>query len=275
MKLALTGATGHVGGAVAHLLADRRPRLIVRDPSRAPDIPGSAVVVASYRDAQALRDALVGIDTLLLVSAAEASDRREQHRTAIQAAADAGVKHIVYTSFCGASADAAFTLGRDHADAEKAITETSLVHTFLRNNFYAEVLPSFADEARVIRGPAAQGRVAAVARQDVAEVAAAIMRDPQGHEGQTYDLSGPEALSMTEVADRLAALRGHEVRYEEETVEQAYASRRAAYPEAADFLLDAWVSTYTAIASGAMAEVTGDVRAITGNPARTLEQALG
>jgi hypothetical protein len=79
---------------------------------------------------------------------------------------------------------------------------------------------------------------------------------------------------MAEVATRAGAAVGRELRYERETLDEAYASRRAGYPDAADFELDAWVSTYTAIADGSVAAVTGDVEKITGHPARTLEQAL-
>ena len=113
-----------------------------------------------------------------------------------------------------------------------------------------------------------------MARADVADVAAAVLRAPEAHTNASYELTGPEALTMAEVAIRAGAVVGRDLRYEEETLEEAYASRRAAYPDAADFELDAWVSTYTAIADGSVATVTGDVEKITGHPARTLEQAL-
>lgn len=276
--IAITGATGALGGEVARLVTGLSPRLIVRDPSRAPDVGGD-VRQASYDDRAAAEAALDGVDTLLLVSAAESATRRAQHRTMVEAAAAAGVRHLVYTSFVGAGADATFTLGRDHGDTEQAIRDaaarTGMTWTLLRDNFYADVLPWFADESGVIRGPAGGGRVAAVARADVAGVAAAVLRAPEAHAGATYELTGPEALTMTEVAARLSVALGREIRFENETVEEAYASRRAGYPDAADFQLDAWVSTYTAIADGSMSAVSDDVERITGRPARTLEEALG
>lgn len=275
--IAITGATGALGGEVARLVTDLSPRLIVRDPSRAPDVGGD-VRQASYDDRAAAEAALDGVATLLLVSAAESADRRAQHRTMVEAAAAAGVRHLVYTSFVGAGADATFTLGRDHGDTEQAIHDaaarTGMTWTLLRDNFYADVLPWFADESGVIRGPAGDGRVAAVARADVAGVAAAVLRAPEAHAGATYELTGPEALTMTEVAARLSVALGREIRFENETVEEAYASRRAGYPDAADFQLDAWVSTYTAIADGSMSAISDDVERITGRPARTLEEAL-
>jgi NAD(P)H dehydrogenase (quinone) len=273
--IAITGATGAVGGRVARALAsDFRNdlRLVVRDPARAADFD-TDLRVCDYADHDAALEALRGAETLFMVSAAEAQDRREQHRTFIRAAAEAGVGHIVYTSFAGAAPDATFTLGRDHWDAEQAIRETGMAFTFLRDNFYSDLLPYFADEHGVIRGPAGEGRVAAVARADVADVATAVLRAPAEHAGAAYVLTGPEALTLAEVAARAGAALGRELSFEDETVEEAYASRKAAYG-AEDWQLDAWVSTYTAIKDGSCAEVTGEVEKVTGHPARTLEQAL-
>ncbi len=274
--IAVTGSTGTLGGLVARALAGSdfriNLRLLVRDPSRAPDIDCD-VRVCDYADEEASVAALTGVDTLFMVSAAEAQDRREQHRAFIRSAARAGVGHIVYTSFSGAAPDATFTLGRDHHDAETAIRESGMAFTFLRDNFYVDVLPWFADAHGVIRGPADDGRVAAVARADVADVASAVLRDPGSHAGATYTLTGPEALTLTEVAARAGAVLGRDLRFEDETPEEAYASRAAAY-DVERWQLDAWVSTYTAIADGSCAEVTDDVRRVSGHEARSLEQAL-
>ncbi|MET1058651.1 MAG: NAD(P)H-binding protein [Nocardioides sp.] len=274
MTLAITGSTGAVGGLVARQLAALHPRLIVRDASRAPQLAGCDVAVATYADGTAAERALAGIDVLFMVSAAESEVRRDEHRSFIAAAARAGVGHVVYTSFAAAAADATFTLGRDHHDAEQAIRESGMAFTFLRDNFYADFVPYFADEHGVIRGPAGTGRFAAVARADVADVAAAVLRSPGDHVGAAYELTGPEAFTMAEAAARAGAFLGREMSYEEETLEEAYASRRAAYG-APDWQLDAWVSTYTAIADGSVEHVSDDVRRVTGNPPRTLEQALG
>ena len=274
--IAVTGSTGALGGLVARALAgsDFRIdlRLLVRDPARAPDVDCD-VRACTYADEAAALAALTGVETLFMVSAAEAPDRREQHRTFIRAASRAGVRHLVYTSFAGAAPDATFTLGRDHFDAETALRESGMAWTFLRDNFYLDVLPAFADDAGVIRGPAGQGRVAAVARADVADVAVAVLRDPAAHAGATWTLTGPEALTMSEVAQRSGRALGRALAFEDHTVEEAYASRRAAY-DAEDWQLEAWVSTYTAIADGSVAEVTDDVRRVAGHAPRSLEAAL-
>ncbi|MGZ4783810.1 MAG: SDR family NAD(P)-dependent oxidoreductase, partial [Oryzihumus sp.] len=127
-------------------------------------------------------------------------------------------------------------------------------------------------EDGVIRGPAGDGRVAAVSQDDVAEAAAAVLLDPGAHAGTTYSLTGPEAFTLAEAASVTTAVTGREQRFEDETLEQAYASR-ASYG-AADWQVDAWVSTYTAIRSGELAGVTDDVERLTGHPARSLEELL-
>ena len=271
--LAITGASGHIGGTAARLLGDRVDRLILRDPSRAPRVDGDPEVrVATYADAAAMRAALDGVDVLLLVSGAEAQDRLEQHRTAVRAAADAGVQHVVYTSFDGAAADADFTLGRDHWHTEQAIRDSGMAWTFLRDSFYLDFFPLFADDDGVISGPAGDGRVAAVARADVAEAAAAVLRDPEAHERATYRLTGGEAVSFREAAERMTTALGRPFRFVDQTLEEAYASRRALSDQ--QWQLDAWVSTYTAIGSGELAATTGDVQRLTDHAPRTLEQAL-
>ncbi len=115
-------------------------------------------------------------------------------------------------------------------------------------------------------------------RADVAAVAATVLRDAVGgshaHDGATYTLTGPEALTMPEACARAGAVVGRALRFEPETVEEAYASRAAAYPDEPDWQLDAWVSTYTAIADGSVAEVSGDVRAVLGRDPLPLEACL-
>lgn len=276
--IGITGVTGAVGGEVVRLLAgaDMRLdlRLLARDPSRAPDVD-TDVRRCDYADPDGARQALVGVDTLLMVSGSEAADRREQHRSFVAAAADAGVRHVVYTSFAGAAADATFTLGRDHHDTEEAIGSSGMAWTFLRDNFYLDVLPHFADAEGVVRGPAGEGRVAAVARADVAAVAAAVLRAPTEHAGRTYELTGPEALTLAEVAERAGRVLGRDLRFHDETEQEAWDSRRAAYPEAEEWQLAAWVSTYLAIRDGSCARVTDDVERVVGRAPLRLEDVLG
>lgn len=271
--ITVTGSTGHLGGAVLRLLLDQgqSPTLIVRDPLRAPS-GDHEVRQADYGDFEASVKALEGCEVLFMVSGSESQDRLDQHRTFVRAAAAANVKHVVYTSFVGASPTATFTLARDHFATEEALKESGMAWTFLRDSFYLDFLPLLADQDGVIRGPAGEGLVGGVARMDVARCAATVLADPAKHAGKTYDLTGPEALTLRQAAGIISDVTGRATGYEEETVKQAYESR-AKYG-APDWELDAWVSTYTAIAAGELAAVTNAVYELTGEAPLTLAEVL-
>ena len=272
--LAVTGSTGALGGLVARGLAERgvAQRLLARTPARAPVLDGAVALPFSFADRPSAVAALRGATTLLMVSASESADRLDQHRTFVDAAVEAGVGHIVYTSFYGAGPACTFTLGRDHWATEQHIRAAGVHFTFLRDNFYLDFLPDTVGTDGVIRGPAGTGRVAAVARADVARVAVAVLADPAAHRDATYDLTGPEALTLAEAARIIGAATGREVSYHDETIEEAYASRRRW--EAPDWQYDAWVSTYTAIARGEVDGVSGDVQRLTGTRPRSLAELL-
>jgi len=272
--LAVTGSTGVLGGMVARGLAEAgfSQRLLVRDAGRAPQLPDSPAVVAGYADAAGSRSALQGTKTLFMVSASEAEDRLQQHCTFVDAAAEAGVQHIVYTSFFGAGPACTFTLGRDHYATEQRIRDSGMAFTFLRDNFYLDFLPMLAGEDGVIRGPAGDGVMAAVAREDIARCAVAVLRDPAVHAGFTYNLTGPEDISLGQAAEGLTAATGRTVTFHNETVEEAYGSR--AHYGAPKWQVDAWVSTYTAIAAGELAGTTADVRGLTGKDPLSLTEVV-
>ena len=276
MTVAISGVTGHLGGAVLRRLANIGEHAhiigIVRDAARAPQREGVEIRVADFADAAACEAALAGVDVFFMVSASEAQDRVAAHLTVIAAAARAGVQHIVYTSFIGAGPDATFTLGRDHGLTEDAIRTSGMAFTILRDNFYLDLLPLFADENGVIRGPAGEGRVAAVARADVADVAIAVLRKPELQAGRTLELTGGEALTFAEVASRASVIGQRPLTFVNETIEEAYASRASF--NAPSWQVDAWVSTYTAIAAGELETVNGTILMMTGHPPRTLEDVL-
>jgi NAD(P)H dehydrogenase (quinone) len=272
--LAVTGSTGGLGGMVARQLAElgQPQRLLVRDAGRAPDLDGAVPLVFSYADAGLSAKALEGVKVLFMVSAAEAEDRLQQHYSFIDAAAAAGVQHVVYTSFYGAAPDSVFTLGRDHYATEARIRASGMDFTFLRDNFYLDFLPLLTGEDGVIRGPAGNGMVSAVAREDIARCAVAVLRDPALHVGTTYNLTGPEEITLARAAEVLTAETGRSITYHPETVEEAYASR-ASYG-APPWQVDAWVSTYTAIAAGELAGLSPDVRGLTGRDPLSLAEFL-
>jgi NAD(P)H dehydrogenase (quinone) len=279
--IAVTGATGALGRRVVERLAGREDvalRLVVREAARAPRVPGAevAAVPGGYADGPGLTAALAGVHTLYLVSAAEAEDRLQQHRTAVAAAAAAGVQRVVYTSFLGAAPDAVFTLARQHAATEEALAATGVRTTVLRHAMYADFVPFFAvleDGRAVIAAPADDGRASFVSRDDLADVAAAVLLDDSpALDGAVLDVTGPEALSLDDAAAVLAEVTGRPATYRRQTVEEAWATRRpSGHP---DWEVEGWVTSYRAIAAGELSRVTDVVPTLTGHPARTVAEHL-
>jgi uncharacterized protein YbjT (DUF2867 family) len=272
--IAVAGATGAVGGRVARLLAADgvSQRLIVRDTTRAPKLALADVAeVPGYEDATAMQHALSGIETFLLVPGHETSERVAAHAAAISAAAAAGVKRIVQLSFAGAAPDATFTYARQHWATEEDLRASGLEWTIAHMNFYLDVLPQFVLSTGDIAGPAGTGKLAAVSRDDVAASVAALLTG-DGHAGKTYELTGREALTFSEIAVTMARHSGKPITYLRETVAEAYASR-ASY-DATDFEREGWVTTYTAVAAGELEAVSGDVLALTGREPQTLAEWL-
>jgi NAD(P)H dehydrogenase (quinone) len=263
--IGVTGSTGRVGSRVAKALADRgvAQRLLVRDPAKAP--PLGEAVLSTYDEPAGL----AGVDTLFMVSAAEHPDRVGQHLRFLDAAASAGVARIVYTSFLGAAPDASFTLARHHWATEEHLRGLGLPFVALRDSLYADFLPLMRGADGVIRGPAGQGRFAPVAIDDVAACAVAALLDPALT--GAFELTGPELITMASAAAVLTA-HGMPTRFEDESVEEAYASR-ASYG-APGWEVEGWVTSYLAIRDGSLDRVTDGVRQLSGRAPLSLEDLL-
>jgi NAD(P)H dehydrogenase (quinone) len=246
--------------------------------------------------------ALTGIDTLFLVSARDRFgvnhmsaqkgtpppqyDRLEQHRIAIDSAAAAGVQHIVYLSVMNAAPDAVFILAHDHFHTEQHIRASGMRFTFLRTSLYTDNVPQCVSAGDIIRAPAGDGRAAWVTRDDIADVAVAVLTGT-GHEGQMYDVTGPEALTMMETAERLSAVVKRRIRYQPQTPEEARITRstsRLNQFEAErriltgqgldDYEVDVFVTHFMQIAAGNLAKVSHNVPDLTGHPAQSLTDYL-
>ena len=274
LMIGMTGVTGKLGSYVADLIDQKGIASIhlARSPERAKVYASAEIRRMSYTNTPEVVEALKSIDTLLMVSARENPERVEEHKSFLDAAKLAGVQHIVYTSFYGADEKATFTLSRDHAQTEAYIKKLGFTYTFLRDNFYLDFLIDIALENGEIRGPAGRGRVSAVARKDTSRVAAEILLNPKEWENQTLNLTGPEDLSMEEIVALLSKETGNAITYVDESVEEAYESRKK-WP-AQTWEYDAWVSTYTAIKAGEQAGVSTDVEKVLGCPAMSLIDVL-
>ena len=272
--IGITGVTGKLGSYVADLVDKKGIASVhlARSPERAKVYASAELRKMVYANTPEVVEALKGIDTLLMVSARENPERVKEHKDFLDAAKLAGVQHIIYTSFYGAGEKATFTLSRDHAQTEAYIKELGFTYTFLRDNFYLDFFIDIALENGEIRGPAGRGRVSAVARKDTSRVAAEILLNPKEWENQTLNLTGPEDLSMEEIVELLSKETGNAITYVDESVEEAYESRKK-WP-AQTWEYDAWVSTYTAIKAGEQAGVSTDVEKVLGRPAMNLIDVL-
>ncbi len=303
--LAITGATGKIGGRIAARLANLHieQRLILRDPQRAPHLAGAEIRQASsFGDAAALGQALAGVDTLFLVSARDRFgvahlsaeqgvapppyDRVQQQITAIDAAVAVGVKHIVYLSMLNAAADATFILARDHFHTEEHIKTLGIAFTFLRASLYTDNVPQSVSADGVIRAPAGEGRAAWVTRDDIADVAVAVLTG-KDHAGKTYDVTGPEALTLAQTAQQLSLATGRPITYCPQTPHAArttrstsrlekYEAERRRWTGAGlnEYEVEVFVTHFLQIATGELATVSDTVPILTGHPAQSLAQFL-
>lgn len=273
-KIAVTGVTGNLGGMVSRLCKENgiKVRNLPRNKEKAEKMGFSDVFKSSYDKSEDTIKSLEGIDVLFMVSGSENPDRVQQHKDFIDSAKTAGVSHIVYLSFYNASKNSIFTLGRDHYATEEYIKENGFKYIFLRDNFYADFFVDMCREYGEIKGPAENGKVSAVVRSDVSEVAAKILENPEKWENQTLNMTGPEELTMEEITKLASKYLGKEIKYIPETVEDAYESRKIWKAEQWEY--DSWVSTYTAIAEGEQAGVSNDIEKVLGRKATSLAEYL-
>jgi len=275
MTIALTGTSGKIGGKVLARLAsdgtfdtvEQRSDVVLIGRTVEALAPGYPHRAAAYGDTEAMTAALAGVDTLFFVSGRESATRQDEHYSVVDAAVAAGVTRIVYLSFLGNSATCTFTFGRHHYFTEQRIRDAGLDFTFLQDSLYQDYLPMMADAAGVIRGPAGDGVVSAVSTDDVADVAATVLRairnGDYSHSGASYRVTGPRAMSFDEIADTLGAASGQKITYVRETQAEAYESRASFGAPA--FEVEGWVTSYQAVGAGDLAAVSTDVESITGH----------
>lgn len=275
MRVAVTGPTGKLGRRVVRRLAAAgvEQLMVARDPTRLPSLPGAAPRgPAAYIDTDAMRAALAGADTMLLISANLSGRRLAEHSSAMAAALAAGVRRIVYVSLVGAAPEATYVNCRDHWQTEQHLASLGVPYAVVRAGFYSSMLPGLAGPDRVLRGPAGDGRAGLVAHDDLADACCAVLLDDT-LVGRTLEVTGPEAVTLTEAAAQLTRALGVEYRFADETVEQSLARRRAE-PGADETSLQGWVSWYRAIGAGEADVVTDVVPRLTGHPALTVEENL-
>ncbi|GAA4905714.1 SDR family oxidoreductase [Streptomyces coeruleoprunus] len=278
MSIVVTGATGKLGRLVVEALLDSGTpaagiAAVVRDKARAADLAerGVELRVADYDRPETLADAFEAGDRVLLVSGNEVGRRIPQHTAVITAAKAAGVAQLAYTGVLGGP-DADFDLAADHRATERAILDSGLPYTFLRNGWYTEnytenLAPVLAHGAVVAN--AGEGRVASAARADYAAAAAAVLTQ-DGHLGKAYELSGDTAWSFAEYAAEIARRTGRDIAYSDVPAETHLAILTGLPEPFAAILVD----VDRAIARGRLAGTSGDLARLIGRPTTPLAESV-
>jgi NAD(P)H dehydrogenase (quinone) len=281
MSIVVTGAAGHLGRRVVeHLLETVEPSalvLVTRRPDALADLAARGVDVreGDFDAPATLAAAFAGGERLLLISTDALGRRVEQHRAAVDAAVAAGVRSIAYTSMINPSHSNPAAVASEHRETEEAIRASGLEWTFLRNAIYAEMAVG-STEAVLAGGRlvsnAGDGRNGYVAREDCAAAAAAVLTT-DGHAGKAYDITGPEALSATDVAALLSELAGRVVEpvLLDDDAWVAAMVEHAGMPEAFARL---YATFGRAMRDGYAAPVSTAVQDLTGRPPRPAREVL-
>lgn len=276
MTIAITGATGQLGRLVIDKLKARLPAeqivALVRSPEKAADL-GVPARAFDYDQPETLAAALADGDTLLLISSSEVGKREAQHAAVIEAAKQAGVGRIVYTSLLRADTST-LSLASEHLFTEKAIAASGIPFTFLRNGWYLEnyaagVQGALAHGALI--GAAGQGRIAAAARADYADAAVAVLTG-SGHDGKIYELAGDTAFTLADLAAEIARQTGRDIPYNNlAPADYAAALTGAGVPAPLAELLAGWE---TPIAEGALFDDGHALSTLAGHPTTSLADGV-
>lgn len=277
--IAVTGATGHLGQLVINeLLTTHNAQdivAIVRNPAKAQALVQKGVQVreADYGNSAALVQALQGVEKLLLISSSEVGQRAPQHRNIINAAKSAGVQLIAYTSLLHADTSP-LGLRAEHIETENDLAQSGIPFVLLRNGWYSEnylaSVPAALEHGAFI-GSAGDGKIASASRQDYAAAAAKVLSlDNQA--GKVYELAGDEAWTLTELAEKLSALTGKSVVYQNlSEADFAAALQNAGLPEGfARLLADSDVGA----SKGGLYDDSHQLSRLIGRPTTSIDDSL-
>jgi len=276
MMILVTGATGLTGGALVRRLsaAGVSVRALARNASRAEGLsalPQVEVVEGDMAHPATLDPALRDVDRAMLISSADPTMLQVQSNF-IDAAAAAGVKHVVKLSGIIADADSPFRFARMHGEIERRLEASGMAFTHLRAgefmHAYFRQVPSILATGQLLR-PMEDARIASIDVDDIAEVAAAVLTG-SGHEGSIYPLTGPEALSMADVAEKLSAATGNRIQYVNVAPEQATSAQLAAGMP--PYTADALAELFAERRKGKEAQVSPVVQTILRRPATSFEE---
>ena len=271
----VTGATGRTSGEVvkALLAKGERVRALVRDPQTAGAIqgPGVELVVGDLEKPETWDAATQGVEKVFLLSP-EGLQMAELHGKFADAAKRAGVRHLVRMSMLVSNPDSPLVIAKWHGEADRSVADSGIPYTIIRPAPFMQIILG---SARMIAsdgmfsGAQADGKVGVIDTRDIGNVVATVLTS-DGHEGKTYPLTGPEALSMGDLAGKLSAVLGKEVKYV--NVSQDKAKDDLMAMGMPDWMADGWVGIAMMISTGAANMVTPMVQEVTGKEPGSFDQ---
>jgi uncharacterized protein YbjT (DUF2867 family) len=271
ITILVTGATGGVGSSVVDQLVRTRDvhiRAAVHRPENGAHLPRSGVtpVPFDFDDPRTYAGALSGVDRVFLLTTAT-PNQAEQTKRFVEAAKVAGIKHVVRLSVAGASPTAPIQLGRWHGDAEAVLQGSGIPWTFLRpNTFMQNFLTYFApDKEGNVFLPWGQGACSFIDSRDVA-AAAVVALTSNAHTGKAYDLTGPEALNVQQVAEIISRESKRSVRYVD--VPEAAAQAGMTSMGMPAFIVQAMMEFHAVCKAGYTAGISPAFQEVTGVPPR-------
>ena len=273
--IVVTGVSGRVGGLVAEALARRGVpfRAVTRNAGRVPDLGGVEIALASYDRPEMLADALQPGDRVFMVSMHEPPERRiPLHQAFLDVAIERRVGRIVYLSFLGADPEASFLHARSHGATERMLAQSGIPFTAVRNGMYADEIATWFDADGRITGPGGDGAVSLTYRPELAEAIAELLVEPAHDERSVVTITGPEAVTLSELAAVASDVTGDDYRYEPHDREEWLAYRQSLGRPA--WSIDAGISYYDGVARGEAGIVGDDYRRLTGKEPLTVRELV-
>jgi NAD(P)H dehydrogenase (quinone) len=295
-RIVISGASGDLGRRVTSLLlaADPHRQLILttRTPEKLSGLESDTVQIrhSDYQYPATVQKAYADGDTLFLISGLNLGRRISEHRSAIEAARTAGVKHIVYTSVGGVQPGNPALSAIDHYQTELDLRASGLEYTILRNALYAEIVSNIlvapAAHSGILSQATGDGFMAPVAKDDVARSAAACLMDPAQHAGAVYEITGPELLDFHQIAALGAEVHSTPIDYQRITeserlafydsigIPRTYDPNMPPSPDGHLWASDELVSAEVAVAQGYQALLSHHVKQITGRDPEPLRSVM-
>ena len=274
MKIGITGATGQLGRLVVDKLKGRVSLgsivALVRTPQKAAEL---GVEAREFDYTKPMADALKGIDKLLLISSNEIGQRALQHANVIDAAKEAGVKWIVYTSLLHADTST-LSLAGEHLETEKVLKASGIPYTILRNGWYTEnytgsIAGALAGGAFI--GSAGNGKISSAPRADFAEAAATVISG-DGFQGKTLELAGDEVYTLTDLAVEISKQTGKAIPYKNmPEAEYATILKGFGIPEEFAHAIASWD---VSVSKGDLHDNTQQLSKLIGRPTASLAQVV-